>query len=86
MHDAHAAPAFGESFVEERHQQLSRFLAAQSVQVELILGHPMAAAELAQDHVRQPIAQEYQFVTGLEANFERNLIGKAVLQDLFVVA
>ena len=46
----------------------------------------MAAAQLAQDHVREPVAQEHQFSPVSRPISIRNLVGQAVLQDLLVVA
>jgi len=66
MDDAHAAPRMLERLAQELRDGFPRFNASHAVQVEVSLGDPVTAAQLAQELPRETDPQ----IRGLLAGFQ----------------
>jgi hypothetical protein len=80
VHHPHAAPALGERLPDETGQRFARFIAAQSVQVDLALDRPRAAPQLVQ-HVGPDVGPpKAQAVVGQQQGLDVNLVGQRFAQ------
>ena len=86
MDDADAAQAGARRVANEVGDALARGVAAQAVQVDLVLQHPDAAAELANDVDADAAAAKRERVVGLEQRLDVERIGDGFGQRRRLVA
>ena len=86
MDDAHAAQAGARRVAQEVGDALARLVAAQAVQVDLVLQHPDAAAQLADDVEADAAAAKRERVVGLEQRLDVERVGDRLGQRRGLVA
>ena len=86
MDDADAAQAGARRVANEVGDALARGVAAQAVQVDLVLEHPDAAAKLSNDVDADAAAAKRERVVGLEQRFDVERIGDRFGQRRRLVA
>ena len=80
MDDAYAAPPPVQAVMQKTGDQLAGLIAVQAMQVDFILDHPAATAQVAQDRLRQAITQVGRLVAAFEAVLQRDWCMQAFMQ------
>ena len=75
MHDAHASMTAGDTGADESHELVPCFVPGKAMQVEIVLHHPAAAAQIAQDAARKTVAVPCGFVATFQKQVQQ---GRAV--------